>query len=121
VGVVGGLYGKDPAQAVTAWTALQPVENGITSGNELVGSLWLLLLSVAALRTGNLNRALNCFGVVVSIAGILTIVPALFDSMAMIFGPRMIVWSVWVGIVMLRGHRGLAAGYQKRNVLVTAA
>jgi hypothetical protein len=101
-GVVAELYGKDPAQAVTAWTALQSVEVGITSGNELVGSLWVLLVSVAALRTGQLNRALNCLGVLLGVAGILTLVPALFDSLIMIFGPGMIVWSVWLGIVLLR-------------------
>ena len=105
IGVVSGLYGTDPAQAVTAWTALQSVENGITSGNELVGSLWVLLLSVAALRTGQLNRALNILGVVLGVAGMLTIVPALFDSLVMVFGPGMIVWSVWVGIILLRGSR----------------
>jgi hypothetical protein len=105
IGVVSGLYGTDPAQAVTAWTALQSVENGITSGNELVGSLWVLLLSVAALRTGQLNRALNILGVVLGVAGMLTIVPALFDSLVMVFGPGMIVWSVWAGIVLLRGSR----------------
>ncbi|CAG1772583.1 hypothetical protein BAC2_02706 [uncultured bacterium] len=100
--VVADLYGQDPAQAVTAWTALQSVENGITSGNELVGSLWVLLLSVAALRTGQLNRALNYLGVVLGIAGSLTLIPALFDSLVMIFGPGMIGWSVWLGIIMLR-------------------
>ena len=105
IGVVSGLYGTDPAQAVTAWTALQSVENGITSGNELVGSLWVLLLSVAALRTGQLNRALNILGVVLGVVGMLTIVPALFDSLVMVFGPGMIVWSVWAGIILLRGNR----------------
>jgi hypothetical protein len=105
IGVVSGLYGADPAQAVTAWTALQSVENGITSGNELVGSLWVLLLSVAALRTGQLNRALNILGVVLGVAGMLTIVPALFNSLVMVFGPGMIVWSVWAGIILLRGSR----------------
>jgi hypothetical protein len=101
-GVVADLYGRDPAQAVMAWTALESVEVGITSGNELVGSLWVLLLSLAALRTGQLNRALNCLGVLLGVAGMLTIVPALYDSLIMVFGPGMIVWSVWVGIVLLR-------------------
>lgn len=104
-GVVADLYGKDPAQAVSAWTVLRSVENGITSGNELVGSLWVLLLSVAALRTGGLNRALNYLGVALGIAGILTLIPALFDSLVMVFGPGMIVWSIWVGIVLLRQSR----------------
>jgi len=67
-----------------------------------VGSLWVLLLSVAALRTGQLNRALNTLGVVLGVAGMLTIVPALYDSLVMVFGPGMIVWSIWLGIVLLR-------------------
>jgi hypothetical protein len=108
LGVVADLYGANPAQAITAWTALESVENGITSGNELVGSLWVLLLSVAALRTGTLTRALNTLGVIMGIAGILTIVPALAESMIMIFGPGMIVWSVWLGIVLLRQRRVVA-------------
>ena len=115
-GVVADLYGKDPAQAVSAWTVLRSVENGITSGNELVGSLWVLLLSVAALRTGRLNRALNYLGVVLGIAGILTLIPALFDSMIMIFGPGMIVWSVWVGIVML--HKSPDVALQQSDTLM---
>jgi len=105
-GVVAELYGQNPAQAVAAWTALESVEVGITSGNELVGSLWVLLLSAAALRTGRLSRplsrALSWFGVALGAVGILTLVPALYESLGMIFGPGMIVWSVWVGIVLLR-------------------
>ena len=101
-GVLADLYRQDRAQALAAWTALEPVELGIVSGNELVGSLWVLLLSVAALRTGQLGRALGWFGVVVAAVGILTVVPAWSESLAMIFGMSMIVWSVWVGIVLLR-------------------
>ena len=37
LGVVARPLRQDPAQAATAWTALESVENGITSGNELVG------------------------------------------------------------------------------------
>ena len=107
LGVVAALYGTDPAQAATAWTALESVENGIMSGNELVGSLWVLLLSVAALRTGGLTRTLNYLGVVLGSAGILTMIPALATTMIMIFGPGMIVWSVWVGIVLLRRSTGV--------------
>lgn len=107
-GVVADLYGKDPAQAVSAWTVLHSVENGIASGNELVGSLWVLLLSAAALRTGQLKRTLNYLGVMLGIAGILTIIPALAENMIMIFGPGMIVWSVWLGIIMLRRSPSVA-------------
>ena len=87
-GVVANLYGSDPAQAA-AWTAL-------------VRSLWVLLLSLAAVRTGELTRALGYLGVFLGIAGSLTMIPALAETMFMIFGPGMMVWSAWVGIVMLR-------------------
>jgi hypothetical protein len=87
-GVVANLYGNDPAQAA-AWTAL-------------IRSLWVLLLSLAALRTGGLTRAPSYLGVFLGIAGILTMIPTLAETMFMIFGPGMMVWSAWVGIVMLR-------------------
>jgi len=105
LGVVAALFGNDPAQAATTWKALEAVETGIASGNELVGSLWVLLLSVAALRTGGLPRALNYLGVVLGVAGIVTIIPALAETLFMVFGPGMIVWSVWAGIILLRGSR----------------
>jgi hypothetical protein len=102
IGVLADLYGKDPTQAGTAWATLEAVENGIVSGNELVGSLWVFLLSLAAFRTGGLTRALNSLGLVVGGAGILTIIPVLADTVVMVFGLGMIAWSIWVGIVLLR-------------------
>jgi len=106
LGVLANLYGKDPLQAETVWLALDAVEIGIVSGNELLGSLWVLLLSLVALRTGGLTKALAYLGVLLGIAGILTLVPTWAETMVMIFGPGMIVWSVWVGIVMLRTTPG---------------
>jgi hypothetical protein len=102
LGVVANLYGQDPAQAKTVWSALEAVETGIVSGNELVGSLWVLLLSLGALRAGGLTRALNYLGVVIGVAGILTLFPALAGIVVMMFALGMIVWSVWVGLVLLR-------------------
>lgn len=102
IGVVTGLAAQDPTQAVTVWLALEAVENGITSGNELVGSIWLLLTSVAILRTGALARGLGYLGIVLSAAGILTLITPLALTLAMIFGAGLIVWCVWLGIVLLR-------------------
>src|SRR5512146_1757768 len=65
-GVIASLYGKDPLQAAAVWPVLEAVENGIVSGNELVGSLWVLLISIAALPTKSFVRAFNYFGVAVS-------------------------------------------------------
>lgn len=104
-GVLAALHAQDPAQAAALWPALQAVENGLVSGNELVGSLWVLLISIAALRAGGFARLLSYFGIVISAAGILTIVPSLWEIAAMIFGPGMIVWSIWLGVVLLLDSR----------------
>jgi hypothetical protein len=101
-GVISGMYAKDPAQAVMLWSVLEAIENGIVTGNELVGSLWVLLLSFAALRSGGLSKGLAYFGAAISLAGVLTVVPAIAETMVMIFGPGMIVWSIWLGVVLLQ-------------------
>jgi len=102
------LHGTDPAQATTVWLAIAAVLGGLGGGNEIVGSLWILFVSWAALRGGGLPRALNYFGVVVSVAGLLTIVPAL-ELLGFVFGLGSIFWFVWVGIAMLRGSPSPAA------------
>ena len=99
---VVGLHDTSPAQAVSAWQAIEPVSQGLGgSGGELLGGLWVLLVSVAALRTGGLPRVLNWLGAAVGVAGVLSLVPALSD-LAYVFGSLQIVWFVWLGIVMLR-------------------
>jgi hypothetical protein len=105
-GIVAKLYSDDPVLAKTVWSALEAVENGIVSGNEIIGSLWVLLLSRAALRTGELIRRLNRLGIALGAAGIFTsllsfVLPETKD-LIMIFGFGMIFWSIWVGTFMLR-------------------
>jgi len=102
MGAVVGLHGTNPAQAVSAWQAIEPVAQGLGgSGGELLGGLWVLLVSVAALRTGALPKALNWLGVAIGAAGVLSVVPVLGD-LKYVFGLLQIVWFVWLGIVMLR-------------------
>ena len=60
-------------------------DDGLGGGNEIVGGLWVLLVSWAALRAGGLPRALNYLGLVIGVAGILTVVPAL-GELGAIFG-----------------------------------
>ncbi len=110
-GIVAKLYGDDPAQAATVWSALEAVENGIVSSNEIIGSLWVLLLSLVALRTGALTKGLNLLGIVLGVAGIFTsllsfVIPETKD-LIMMFGLGMIAWSIWTGIIMLRTSPGM--------------
>jgi nicotinamide riboside transporter PnuC len=63
--------------------------------------LWFLLLGWAALQARELPRVLNYFGVVIGVAGILSVVLASLGLMA-VYGLGLIIWLVWLGIVMLR-------------------
>ncbi|MHC4707241.1 MAG: DUF4386 family protein [Planctomycetota bacterium] len=107
LGVVVDLYGKDPAQAASVWLALDSVKTGLEGVDTITGSLWTLLVSWAALRAGGLPKALNYLGMVIGVAGLLTVVPAL-EMLVFVFGLGGIVWMVWLGIVMLRSSSSAA-------------
>jgi len=98
---VVGLFSENQDQAVLLWLALGTVQEALGGGNEIVGGLWVLLLSWAALRSDRLPKVLNYLGMLVGLAGILTVVPA-FELLMDVFGLGQIVWFAWLGIVMLR-------------------
>lgn len=93
-----------PAHAASVWASIDAVTNGLGGGNELVGGLWVLLVSIAALRSGALPRALNVLGIVSAAAGLVTVIPGLTD-VGIVFGLGLIVWFVWLGVVLVRGAR----------------
>lgn len=101
LGTVVDLYDSDPARAESVWLALDSVQNGLGGGNEIAGGVWVLLVSVAALRAGLFSNALNYLGIVSGAAGLVTIVPQL-EAVGAVFGIGLIVWFVWIGIVMVR-------------------
>jgi hypothetical protein len=109
---VVNLYGKDPTQAGTVWLTIESVLGGLAGSNEAIGGIWILMLSWAALRTGKLSKVLNYLGVVVGVAGIISIVPALADLFIYIFALGQIVWFVWLGIAMLRSNPGMTATHE---------
>jgi hypothetical protein len=100
---IADLYSANPAQAGSAWTAIEAVQLGIGGGVEIVGALWVLLLGWAALRSGVFPRSLNYLAIVVGISGGLTIVPAL-EIFGALFGLGLLVWFVWTGVAMRRSR-----------------
>jgi hypothetical protein len=101
LGTLADLYRDAPADAALAWETLSTVQEGLGGGIEIVGGVWVALISYAALTTDRFPRWLNYLGFVAGLAGILTIMPPLAE-IAAIFGIGMIVWFVWVGVVILR-------------------
>lgn len=101
------LNRSDPALAASIWVAIDAVRDGLGGGNEIVGGLWLLLVSWAALQAGGLPRVLNYLGVVIGLAGFLSAIPPL-SELASVFGLTQIVWFLWLGVVLLRNRPGEA-------------
>ncbi len=102
------LYPENPEQAVALWQAVEPVAQGLGgAGGELLGGLWVLLVSVAGLRAERagaqrFSRSLGWLGVAIGLAGVVSVAPPLRGA-AYAFGLLQIVWFVWLGVSMLRG------------------
>ncbi len=96
------LYATDPAQAALTWQGVEAVASGLGNGNgEILGGVWTLLVSVAALR-GGLPKAFNILGLLVGAVGIVSIFPAP-TGLTGIFGLGQMIWFVWLGTLLLRG------------------
>ncbi|MDA3810098.1 MAG: hypothetical protein PF518_07145 [Spirochaetaceae bacterium] len=96
------LFDKDPIQAATVWIAIEAVHEGIGGGNEIVGGIWILLISLAALELKQFPKSLNIIGIIVGCAGILSTIPPLGNIAGMVFGLIQIIWFIWLGIFMIR-------------------
>ena len=106
---VAALYAKDSAQAVLVFQGIESVANGLGNANgEILGGMWTLLVSLAALRSSGLSKGLSVLGMFVGAIGIITILPALND-MTGLFGVGQIIWFIWLGIVLLRNNSGKMA------------
>ncbi|WP_083914508.1 DUF4386 family protein [Ilumatobacter nonamiensis] len=101
---VADLADTDPDQAISVWSSIDIVTNGLGGGNELVGGIWILLVSLAGHLTNRLPRWLNLVGIVTAIAGVVTVVPA-FEVVEMVFGLGSIVWFIGIGLTLVRDRQ----------------
>lgn len=93
----------DPEKALELWRVVSVITESLGGGNELVGGMWVLLISIAANQQAVLPRKLNYLGYVVGVAGIATIYPA--EIFTEIFGITQIVWFIWLGGHCLRAEK----------------
>lgn len=97
------LYAQDPVQAALSWQAMESVANGLGNGNgEILGGIWVLLVSLAALRAGGLPKGLNILGLLVGVEGIISIIPGLTALLVGPFGLSQMIWYIVLGVVLLR-------------------
>ncbi len=91
----------DRSEAVSAWSSVSVAQDALGGGIEVVGALWVLLLSLAAIRTRLLPRGLGMLGILIGVAGMATLVPHLDDA-GSVFGLGYIAWYLWAGLTLLR-------------------
>jgi hypothetical protein len=106
-GVVSDLQAVDPARAVTVWVTLDAVQNGLGGGNEIVGGLWVLMVSAAAWRGRILLRWVTHLGMLLGLTGLVTVVPPL-EGAGIFFGLGLILWFIMVGVALLRNRGDVA-------------
>lgn len=99
------LMSTDPTQAAALWASTNLVSSGLSGNGEVVGGSWMLLVSLAGLKTRRLPLAHVILGLAVAAVGISSVVPAL-RNLAAVFGLGQIAWCTWVGILLLKGIRG---------------
>ena len=91
---------ESPERELEIWGIISIIVESLGGGNELIGGLWVFLLSISAIKAKEFPPQLNYLGVLVGAAGISTIYPA--EILTEIFGVTQIIWFVWLGIVMIR-------------------
>jgi hypothetical protein len=100
------LHARASEHAETLFLVYTTITNALGGGIELVGGLWVLLLSISGLQHHRLSKGLGLLGIVVGLFGVLTLfqgIPEFKDA----FGLSQIVWLVWTGIVLLRKKTSL--------------
>ena len=83
------LMDLSPEDAFEMWRLISVLIESLGGGNELVGGLWMLLISPAALKAKVFPQWLNYLGLIVGISGIATIYPD--DVLTEIFGITQII------------------------------
>jgi hypothetical protein len=107
---VVAIYVTDPTQAALTWQGIEPVIDGLGNANgEILGGLMTLLISLAALRAGELPKGLNILGLVVGTVGIISLVPMLTGMLGPVFGLTQIIWFIWMGIALIRSGKTMVA------------
>jgi len=97
---VVALGSTEPENAMSIWTSISIVSEGLGGGNEIVGGIWVLLLSFLGSKKQIFSKPVNIQGYIVGLAGVLTVIPV--DIFKEIFGLSQIIWFISIGIFLMR-------------------
>ncbi|MEQ8572922.1 MAG: hypothetical protein RIB63_02585, partial [Fulvivirga sp.] len=63
---------ENPDQAMTLWKMVNVMVEALGGGNEIVGALWVMLLSIAGLKSNAWSKPLSYLGMLVGVFGMCT-------------------------------------------------
>ena len=102
---IAELYVTDHAQAVTAYAAFSAVTGGMEEGSRFAAGCFLILAGWAALAARDMPRPLAYLAIVVGADQLLEV---FVRPLSPVFGPvagiGLIIWSVWIGVLLLRSR-----------------
>lgn len=108
LGALAKYHETDAAQALTIYRAIAIQVEALGGGIELVGAVWLLLISYVGLRHRIFHPLMHGWGLLVGLSGLLTLFGGLsllatwsvFEVMAAIFGVGQILWFAALGLAL---------------------
>lgn len=105
VAVVGlesaaGVFEQNMEKAADLWMVIDTIHNALGGGVEVVGGVWMLIISIDFLKSRQLSPGINWLGVIIGLAGVASTIPG-FSEAGAIFGLLQIIWFVWLGLIML--------------------
>lgn len=106
----------DAGQALTIYRGIAIIVEALGGGIELVGAVWLLIISYVGLRHRIFSPWLHGWGLLVAGSGVLTLFSGLtflaalpvFEWLTAIFGLGQILWFVALGLALLKDASGSA-------------
>lgn len=98
-----GLMAESNEEAFRLWRVVSMLVESLGGGNELVGGLWVLAISIVGLKRGVFTKTINYLGCVVGVAGIATVYPA--DVFTEIFGLTQIIWFSCIGVSLFKSAK----------------
>ena len=96
------LATSDPVRAEGLRGILAAITLCVDSSDRLLGCLWVGTASAAAFGAKSFPRSLACLGLAIGAPGIIGMAFPSLLALSYVFGLGIIVWSAWIGVVLLR-------------------
>lgn len=93
-----------PSVTPSLWLLVFTIKEGLGGSSELVGGLWVTLVSTVIWQNRVYRRSMVLTGLVAGIAGIISTVPPL-SELGAVFGLSLIAWLIYLSVEMIRDSK----------------